>query len=532
MLRGIDNLKKYAAISHKLPSLKAIVLWGEAVDQELARQFPIPVYSWESFLALGSGITDAALSERQSQIRPGHCASLIYTSGTTGVPKAVMLSHDNVTWMARSCLGASVLQYQSRPWTERVVSYLPLNHIAAQMMDIYQVMGAGAATYFAQPDALQGSLAVTLQEVRPTVFLAVPRIWEKFHGKIVQGQGKLSPGRKALFAWARGVCLAQSEAGGGEGRRGTCTGPSLFSYLLARALVMRKVKRALGLDCAATCITTAAPIAPDILRYMRSLDLPLLEIYGASECTGPHSTGWHGSWRAGYSGAVLPLTQSRIASGTGELLIRGRHVCMGYMYAPEDTDAAIDGDGWLRTGDIAELMPGKDSKGAGQAYIRITGRIKELIITAGGENISPVLVENNVKKCLSVVSNCMLVGDRRKFLSILLTVSADTDPSTGLPLPTLAPSVLEVGRSLGSTASTVEQMATDPLWASYFAAGVSEANQLSSANALSVKVWRLLPLDFSSASGELTHTLKLKRNVVLEKYQSIIDEIYTEDKLS
>ena len=175
-------MKKYIGAGAKLPFIKALVVYGEAVDKAVADKCGVPVYSWEDFLRIGSSITDDAVENRSSNVRPGHCASLIYTSGTTGPPKAVMISHDNITWTSQNIID----HYMYMSHEDRVVSYLPLSHIAAQLIDVYCILILGGCTYFAQPDALKGTLTVTLKEVRPTFFFGVPRVWEKIEEKMVQ----------------------------------------------------------------------------------------------------------------------------------------------------------------------------------------------------------------------------------------------------------------------------------------------------------------------------------------------------------
>lgn len=172
VLENNKQLVKYVASAGRLPHLKAFVMWEEEPDAEIAAKVGTTVYTWDAFLALGAGVSDAVLDDRQLMPKPGNCASLIYTSGTTGPPKAAMISHDNCTWTARNICN----HYMDLNHEDRVVSYLPLSHIAAQLVDIFCVMDLGCALYFAQPDALKGTLTVTLKQVRPTFFFGVPRV--------------------------------------------------------------------------------------------------------------------------------------------------------------------------------------------------------------------------------------------------------------------------------------------------------------------------------------------------------------------
>jgi len=323
ILENNKQLAKYAQIGTRLPIVKAIVIWEEAPESSLAEKTGKPVYSWAEFLKLGQKIPDSSIEERSAQIRPGHCASLIYTSGTTGTPKAVMISHDNITWTARNMCS----NYFDLGHKDRLVSYLPLSHIAASLIDIYCIIHMGGCTYFAQPDALKGSLTKTLKQVRPTVFFGVPRVWEKIQEKMVE-LGRSTTGiKKTLATWAKNCGeekskLAQFGAGGG----------TPWGYGCANSLILSKIKEALGLDQTKGCFTAAAPIAPDTLWYFAKLDIPVFEVFGQSECTGPHTVSATKCWKIGHCGRPMQGTQSRIDPNNGELQYRGRHIFMGYMY--------------------------------------------------------------------------------------------------------------------------------------------------------------------------------------------------------
>ena len=234
-----------------------------------------------------------------------------------------MISHDNITWTAKNIAD----HYMDLNHQDRNISYLPLSHIAGQMLDIHAVMSIGACTYFAQPDALKGSLTTTLKEVRPTFFFGVPRVWEKIQEKMAQ-MGRTTTGvKKILSTWAKSMgtehCRRLQYGNGGGA---PCT------YSCANALVLSKIKEALGLDQTKGCFSAAAPISEDTLRYFASLDLPIYEVFGQSECTGPHTVSGPGQWKIGYCGRPIRGTETLIARDTQELCYRGRHVFMGYMY--------------------------------------------------------------------------------------------------------------------------------------------------------------------------------------------------------
>eukprot|EP01040_Poterioochromonas_malhamensis_P007352 gene7352-7933_t len=525
ILENNKQLAKYAQMASRLPHLKAIVVWEEAPDQGLAEKSGKPVYHWNDFIKLGQNIPDSAVEERSATIRPGHCGSLIYTSGTTGPPKAVMISHDNITWTARNIIEGG---YMDLNHTDRVVSYLPLSHIAAQLIDIYCLLILGGCTYFAQPDALKGSLTKTLKEVKPTFFFGVPRVWEKIQEKMVE-LGRANTGiKKTLADWAK-ACgreksrMAQFGNGGGLP----------FGYGCYNSLILSKIKEALGLDHCKGCFTAAAPIAPETLWYFASLDIAVYEVFGQSECTGPHTVSGPKGWKIGSCGRPIRGTQSKLDPNNGELAYRGRHIFMGYMYMLKETQDTIDEEGYLHSGDVAEFDDNDDPniiKPSG--FMRITGRIKELIITAGGENIPPVLIENEMKAAMVAISNVMVIGDRRKFLSMLVSLKVEVDPETQLPTDRLAADSLFVGHQIGSSATSYSKAMADPVWRDYINKGMKQANSKTTSNAQIVQKWRWLPVDFSEKEGDLTPTLKLKRKVVTEKYAELIESLYAEGDAS
>jgi len=295
-------------------------------------------------------------------------------------------------------------------------------------------------------------------------------------------------------------------------------------------LVLTKIKESLGLDQAKACFTAAAPIAPETLWYFASLDIPVYEVFGQSECTGPHTVSAPGMWKIGYCGRPMLGTETMIVPETKELCYRGRHIMMGYMYDAQSTDKTIDADGFLHSGDIADFDDQDDPRvPRPSGFMKITGRIKELIITAGGENIPPVLIENEMKAAMLAVSNVMVIGDRRKYLSMLVSLKVGVDKESGAPTDELAADSLFESRRIGSTARTMSEAAVDPLWKKYLDDGVKAANKKTTSSAQIVQKWKMLPVDFSEKAGELTPTLKLKRSVVNVKYADLIESIYAGD---
>ncbi|GMH77067.1 hypothetical protein TrVE_jg6822 [Triparma verrucosa] len=516
VVEGNKQLSKYLQIAKDLKNLKALVVYGEAPNP--AHKCSVPIHSFEDFLKLGDQIPASKLVERKQAQKPGHCCTLIYTSGTTGNPKAVMISHDNLCWTSSVMLSTiDALGPQ-----DCLISYLPLSHIAAQMLDLHCPMVSGSQVYFAQPDALRGSLGLTLKEVKPTVFFGVPRVWEKIYEKMqeVAKVNNKSFVKRNIGAWAKGKAMSKNmKAQFGEG------GGAPMTFFIAKK-ILGKIRAALGLQRCIACYTGAAPIERKVLDYFASIDIPILELFGQSECTGPHTVNTPTAWKIGTCGRPLPGTESKIDPANGEICYRGRHIFMGYMYMADKTKETIDEEGWLHSGDVGKFDEDDDPnvvKPSG--FMSITGRIKELIITAGGENIPPVMIENEFKIAMPAVANCMVIGDKRKFLTICLTLSVEMNDD-GSPTNKLTGQALETAKSIGSTATTTEEAKSCAKFEQYFNKGMETANGQTTSRAQRVAKWTLLNGDFSESTGELTPTLKLKRSVAATNHSEAIEAMY------
>ncbi|XP_048845362.1 long-chain-fatty-acid--CoA ligase ACSBG2-like isoform X2 [Brienomyrus brachyistius] len=511
------QLQKILQVQDKLPHLKAIIQYKDTLKEKRPNLF-----TWAELVEMGRNEPDNRLDEIIASQKPSQCCSLIYTSGTTGQPKGVMLSHDNITWTA--LIAAETVNLSDGAVSqEEIVSYLPLSHIAAQMIDIWLTMRIGGVAYFAQPDALKGSLVVTLREVRPTAFMGVPRVWEKMQENMKSVGAKSSTVRRRVAVWAKGVGL-QTNLGRMQSN-GSVPGRPL-NYLLARQLVFRKVRRALGLDRCTRCYTGAAPIARDTLEFFLSLDIPVYELYGMSECSGPHTISLPDAFRLTSCGKVIKGCETKMVNpdgeGSGEICFWGRHIFMGYLNMPEKMEEALDAEGWLRSGDLGK----HDAEG----FLYITGRIKELIITAGGENIPPVPVEDAVKEAMPLISNAMLIGDKRKFLSMLLTLKCQMNMETGAPEDELTADAVELCRKLGSPATRVSEIAggRDRAVNAAIQEAINSVNEHATSNAQRIQKWVVLEHDFSIPGGELGPTMKLKRPEVLKIYKEQIENFYKE----
>ncbi|KAI4494503.1 hypothetical protein M0802_008824 [Mischocyttarus mexicanus] len=507
VVEDAKQLEKILQIKKNLPDLKAIIQYeGIPKDKD--------VIAWHELLEIGKQESDDKLESVLKTIGINECCTLVYTSGTVGNPKAVMLSHDNLihdTRAVRKCADFE-LNY------EKVVSYLPLSHVAAQLVDIFLTMSLAATVYFADKNALKGSLVETLVVARPTAFLGVPRVWEKIYEKMQLVARNNSRVKTWIAGWAKaqGLLYNTNKMNGVDYKH--------WGYVIAKWLVFDKVKTTLGLDKCKLFVTAAAPLSTEVKKYFLSLDIPIMEAFGMSECSGAHSLSLLENYSLSSVGTVLPGFRTKLENpnetGEGEVCMHGRHVFMGYLNEPEKTNEAKDQKGWLHSGDIGRI----DANGV----LYITGRIKELIITAGGENVPPVHIEELILSELPVLSNALLIGDKRKYLTVLVTLKAETKAGTGEPLDDLTPDTLTWLKSIGSNAKTVSEIinSKDPLVHTEIEEAIKRTNLKATSNAQKVQKFRILPHDFSIPTGELGPTLKLKRNVVTNMYADLIEEMY------
>lgn len=515
------QLEKYIGLEST--ALKAFVVWNKVMDPSLKAKLPAPVYSWDEFLQKGEGLSDLALISRMASQSPDQVCSLIYTSGTTGLPKGAALTHDNLVWTA------FVAGHEfSVVDADQGLSYLPLNHIAAQQLDAIVPLTFGFAVNIAPADALKGAnLKQHIISTRPTYFLAVPRVWEKFKEGIEAKVALAPPLKKAMFNLATYAARkANGHAFEGKDFINTTARKiqhSIDGVFLAGAdkLVLSKLKTALGLNRARITATGAAPFRPDVREFFESLDIRVIDLYGMSESSGPTTLSLDSDVPAGSVGRALPGTEMMIANpdenGVGEIKVRGRHVFKEYWKNPEKTAEALDADGWLCSGDLGRLD--KDGN------LFITGRLKELIITAGGENIPPVEIENAIQKELPIVSTCVVIGDHRKYLTALATLATEVD-SEGKPTNQLTHDVIATLAASGSSATTLEEASQDSKVLSLVMEGIARANKHAHSRAQYVQKVTILPEELSVDQGTLTPTLKIKRGDVAKYFADHIEKMY------
>lgn len=475
--------EKIEQIRNDIPCLKHIILMkGTEIDDEMT-------LSWEAFMAKGDSVDESVIDARMAALEDEQLATLIYTSGTTGPPKGVMLSHKN---LATTALNAQKL-IDLQP-TDRTISYLPLSHIAEQMFSIHAAITAAYQVYYAEFSP-QDHLNRNLKEVKPTVFFGVPRIYERFQAG-VSAQLSHATGAKAKIAtWARSVGTRVNSL---QNKGQEPGGLLALQHKIANKLVLSKVKEALGLDQARTLIVSAAPISADILHYLASLDLPILELYGQSEDSGPTTTNRPGAIKIGSVGQAWPGTEVKLGPD-GEILVKGPNVFLGYFKDPAATANDLV-DGWLHSGDLGAF----DEDG----FLSIVGRKKEIIITSGGKNIAPKNIEAALKN-IDLVSQAVVIGEQRRFLTALLTL----DPE--------AATVFAQKHGLEGKA-----MHEHPTLLAHLQKEIDEHVNSEFARVEHVRDFRVLPRDFTVEDGELTPTLKIKRRIINDNFSEQIESMY------
>ncbi|NUT34773.1 MAG: long-chain fatty acid--CoA ligase [Hamadaea sp.] len=453
---------------------------------ELAQVWEIEAGALRDLAAKGEAVDADAVDERRAGIRADDVATIIYTSGTTGKPKGCLLTHRNML----TDIGNAVpeLGILFKPGSTTLL-FLPLAHSFARLLQI-GVVAARVQTAFA-PDVK--NLVADLARVRPTFVLAVPRVFEKVYNSAKQKAHSEGKGRifDAAEATAIAYSRAQDSGGAGLGLR--------LKHALFDRLVFSKLRAALGGRCTAA-ISGGAPLGERLGHFYRGIGVLVLEGYGLTETSPAISFNRESALRIGTVGRPLPGVTVRIADD-GEVLARGDIIFPGYYNNPEASAEAIR-DGWFHTGDLGEL----DADG----FLRITGRKKEILVTAGGKNVAPAVLEDRVR-AHALVSQCVVVGDQKPFIAALVTVDEEALPKW-----------LE---SAGRPAASAADLRDDPDLRAAIQSAVDEANKAVS-QAEAIRVFRILPQDFTEATGELTPSLKVKRAVVMKEYADEIDAIY------
>jgi long-chain acyl-CoA synthetase len=478
----IGFLESFLKVREELPALQHL-----GVLRDPGGLAPDDVFTYDQLLERAAPVD---LDEAAAVAQPEDLATIIYTSGTTGPPKGVMISHQNIAWTVESLKRCIAFETFSG---KRLVSYLPMAHIAERMTSHYQQAFLG---YEVTACPNPGDIAVYAREVRPQLMFGVPRVWEKLHAGVM-GALAADPEKKAQFEGAVQAAKPLVEAIDW----GRATDEQRATYEQLDAAAFANVRAMLGLDAVEAAITGAAPIPAELLMWFRAIGVPLSEIYGMSESSGPMT--WAARQiKAGTVGPAIPGCEVKLAEEDDEIICRGGNVFGGYLNDPEKTAETIDEDGWLHSGDIGKL----DDDG----YFCIVDRKKELIITAGGKNLSPANLEAQLKM-IPLVGQACAIGDNRPFVSALLVL--DPEVATGW------------ARSEGIEFTDLSDLAQKPEVREEIEKGLAEVMAPFN-NAEKVKKFVVLGEEWLPDSEELTPTSKLKRRGVHAKYAEEIESLY------
>ena len=484
-----EQLDKILEVRARCPALVKIVVY----DMEGLHGFQDDqVMTFEALLELGSRYDrehPGAFDRMVENPQPDDLAILVYTSGTTGPPKGAMLSHRNILFQLAYADFITELREG-----DQQLSFLPLCHIAERTFTVFNPLYTGSTVNFAEG---LDTVPDNIREVAPALFFAVPRIWEKFYSGVALRMRDATWLGRFAYGQAMRIGLALAE-GKIQGRR-----PSLLQRLafrIADFLVLDNVKRSIGLHRARGAATGAAPIAPDLIRWYLALGINMTEVYGQTENTGLATAMPRGRIKLGTVGTARPDTQVRL-SPDGEILLKGPHVFLGYYGKPDKTAETVV-DGWLHTGDVGTM----DEEG----FVRITDRMKDIIITAGGKNVTPSEIENQLKFS-PYISDAVVIGDRRKFLSCLVMIDHET----------VAQFAQERNVPFSNFASLCRaREVQDLIWSE-----IERVNR-ELARVETIKAFRLIEQLLTAEDEELTPTMKLKRTFVNVKYKDLIDSMY------
>jgi long-chain acyl-CoA synthetase len=487
-----EQLDKALAVRDKLPLLQKIVVF----DMDGLREFHDPqVISLDALRALGRAHLTAhpdMLAQRTQACRPEDLAILVYTSGTTGKPKGAMHNHRGLVHSVR---GYNTLI--ARDETDECMCFLPLCHIAERMGGEYFSLYTGAKLNFVEnPETVPENV----REIAPTVFTAVPRVWEKFYSGVMIALKEAGGFQQAVYAWAIGVGQQVAEL---VLARKPVPAHLKLRFHVARWLALNNVRKMIGIHRARFLVTGAAPIAPDLVRWYLALGLPMLEVWGMTETCGAATGVPADHIKPGSIGPAADFNEVRLDPVTGEILVRGTNVFMGYLNLPEKTAETIDADGWLHTGDVGVV----DEEG----FFRITDRMKDIIITAGGKNITPSELENELKFS-PYITDAVVIGDKRAYLTVIIMIDQENvekfAQDNDVPFSNYA--------SLTRSAEVQDLIQNE----------LDRVNK-KFARVEQIKKFWLLETQLTAEDEELTPTMKLKRKLVQQKYAPQIEAMYS-----
>lgn len=480
--KGEAQAQKIESSRHRLPLVEKVIAIG-----------PVGVGHFVGYSSLIHAVGESGIavySERAADVKAEQLATIIYTSGTTGEPKGVMLSHANLTSNAIDSLAS----YDFRP-DDVALSFLPLAHVYERTMDYGYIFRGVSVAYLEKME----TVAEALLEVHPTIAAAVPRFFEKVYANIIEKGNRETGIKRAIFDWALRVA---AEAAPWRAYGKTVSGNVRLKWQIADRIVYSKIREGVGGRIHTFC-SGGAPLARELAEFFWSVNLPVYQGYGLTETSPIVAANLPSANKVGTVGKAIPHVEVKIAED-GEVLVKGACVMQGYYNKPEETRATFTADGWFCTGDIGNL----DADG----YLSITDRKKELLKTAGGKFVAPAPIENLLKTS-RFIANAMVVGEKRKFVSVLL-------------VPDSAAIEAEA-RKLGKEFSSEAQVAKDG-WVHELLSREMEHLTAPLAQYEKPKRFAVLEHDFSYAKDELTYTLKLKRRVIEQHYADVIERLYAD----
>jgi len=484
-----EQLDKWLHFRDNVASLKKVIVW----DLEGLRHFEDPmVMTYEDLLDLGRKILEKdpnLFEDRMDEVTPEDLSVLVYTSGTTGPPKGAMLTHRNVTWM-----GQAITKDNPVYDTDEVISFLPLCHIFERLFSVFVHITHGYTVNFIES---LDTVTDNMREISPTVGYAVPRIWEKYLSAVYIRMSDATWFKRLVFGIA--LKIGQKRA---TLRMDFKPAPYYLEvfYQFAYLTVFRKLKERLGFDRLRVAYSGAAPISPDVLHFFQSIGVNLIEGYGQTEGTGVTCASRIGRVKFGTVGPPLQGVEVKTAKD-GEILVRSPGVFKGYYRNPEATKETIR-DGWLYSGDVGEL----DEDG----YLKITDRKKDIIVTAGGKNITPQYMENKLKAS-SYINDAVVIGDNRRFITSLIMIDEDN--------------VVKYAQDNKIQFSTYKDLTQSPEIIKLIQGEVNKVNETLS-RVEQVKKFTMIPKKLYEEDGEVTPTMKVKRKYVNEAFSDLIEGMY------
>ncbi|MBW3619460.1 MAG: AMP-binding protein [Actinobacteria bacterium] len=457
---------------------------------------------WDDFLALGREHRErdpGAVERLMAEAEADDVMTLVYTSGTTGPPKGAMLTNANAEFSMRKIIETEGRLPDGAPPnpSDQILTYLPLCHVAERIFSTWTMVATGCVLNFAESIE---TVQTNLREVQPTLFFAVPRIWEKLHAGVIIKSRDATWMKRRLSSW--GLKLAERIGDEVVANGGSHTTKSRILYALGYFFLFRPLRERVGLRYCRWAGSGAAPIAPEVLKFFMGLGVPVFELYGMTENAAVATLNFAGRMKLGTVGEPYPDIGFRIDEETGEIQTKHEGVFKGYWQKPEATAETFTEDGWLRTGDVGEWVDG--------THVKIVDRIKHIIITSGGKNISPSEIENKLKTS-PYIKEAVVIGDGRKYLTALIGIELDTVGDwalrKNLPYTTY--------RDLSEKPEVIEliQKIVD---------GVNE----QFARVENIRKFRMIPKELDHEDGELTATQKVKRSALEDMFGELIESMY------